>query len=72
MINRKSFIRAIGLTAAMATLTLGVAAPASAGAGADRRVRIINDTRVTMTQFYASSVDADDWEEDTRPAYGAA
>ncbi|MDX2336631.1 hypothetical protein [Brevundimonas vesicularis] len=64
MINRKSFIRAIGLTAAMATLTLGVAAPASAGAGADRRVRIINDTRVTMTQFYASSVDADDWEED--------
>lgn len=64
MINRKSFIRAIGLTAAMATLALGVAAPAVAGAGADRRVRIINDTHVTMTQFYASSVDADDWEED--------
>ncbi len=30
MINRKSFIRAIGVTTAMATLALGIAAPAVA------------------------------------------
>lgn len=62
MITRKTFVRALCATAALATLAVSVAAPAIAAA--DRRVRIINDTRVTMTRFYASSVDANDWEED--------
>lgn len=62
MLTRKTFVRALGLTAALATLAVSAAAPALAAN--DRRVRIINDTRVTMTQFYASSVNADDWEED--------
>lgn len=62
MITRKTFARALCATAALATLAMAVAAPAIAAS--DRRVRIINDTGVTMTEFYASSVDADSWEED--------
>ncbi|WP_426029259.1 hypothetical protein [Brevundimonas sp. TWP2-3-4b2] len=62
MITRKTFARALGITAALATLGMAVAAPAMAAN--DRRVRIINDTNVTMTQFFASSEDTDSWEED--------
>lgn len=32
--------------------------------GLNRQVRIINETRWTMVEFYASNVDADTWEED--------
>ncbi|MEQ9520636.1 MAG: hypothetical protein RLN89_14495 [Parvibaculum sp.] len=32
--------------------------------GLNRQVRIINETRVTMREFYASNVDAETWEED--------
>jgi len=36
----------------------------SGGDGLNRQVRIINETRWTMVEFYASNVDADTWEED--------
>lgn len=61
MIQRRLFVRLTGAAVAAATLAFTAAAPAT---GADRRVRIINDTSVTMTQFYASNVDTDSWEED--------
>ncbi|RUT35159.1 hypothetical protein EMQ25_04230 [Arsenicitalea aurantiaca] len=35
-----------------------------AGLAEDRRVLIINETSFTIMEFYASSVDADTWEED--------
>lgn len=41
----------------------GVALATSAHA-ADRHVRIINATEHTMVRFYASNIDADDWQED--------
>lgn len=62
MIKRRLFVRLAGALVAAAALTTAISAPAAAGP--DRRVRIINDTGVTMTQFYASNVDADSWEED--------
>jgi hypothetical protein len=31
---------------------------------ADRHVRIVNNTGVPMTHFYASTSDTDEWEED--------
>ncbi|HWA63003.1 MAG TPA: hypothetical protein VG939_16605 [Caulobacteraceae bacterium] len=37
---------------------------ASATAGEDRHVRIINETSHTMVRFYASNVSRDSWEED--------
>jgi hypothetical protein len=33
-------------------------------AAEDRRVRIINDTNVTLTRFYASNANRRSWEED--------
>ncbi len=46
-------------------VTIGGAAPAAPEAGArDRRVRITNETGVTITQLYGSNVDRDTWEED--------
>lgn len=61
MLKRRLFVRLAGAAVAALTLTAAVSAPA---VSQDRRVNIINDTGVTMTQFYASSVDADSWEED--------
>lgn len=40
-----------------------VALPAAASAQ-DRVVEIVNETGVTMMEFYASNVDRSDWEED--------
>lgn len=48
-----------GFTAAVVMSSF--AAPAVAQ---DRRVRIINDTRHTMVQFYASNSSRTNWEED--------
>ncbi len=51
----------VGVLVVVAVVVMGVAA----GAGAeDRRVRIINETSYTITEFYASNVGADTWEED--------
>ena len=61
MLKRRTFVHLAGAAAAALTLTAAVSAHA---VGQDRRVTIINDTGVTMSQFYASSVDASSWEED--------
>jgi hypothetical protein len=53
-------IRAITLLCA-ATMAL---AGALAVAAADRKVTIVNDTRHTMSEFYASNIGANAWEED--------
>jgi hypothetical protein len=41
-----------------------LASTAGAAWAEDRRVRIVNRTGVTMTEFYASRVSTEDWEED--------
>lgn len=46
-----------------AVLTLSSLAPEPAQAQ-DRRVRLINSTRHTMVQFYASNSSRTNWEED--------
>ena len=59
----KIFARRAVIGAAVLALAAG-AAFAQSGDGQDRRVRIINDTGVTMTHFYASDSRSSDWEED--------
>ncbi len=44
--------------------SLFLSAAAHATDGNNRVVDIINDTSVTMTEFYASNIDRTDWEED--------
>ncbi|BCI51945.1 hypothetical protein NIIDNTM18_12230 [Mycolicibacterium litorale] len=52
---------ALGMVAALVGL-IGIAvAPASAQ---DRNVLIINETRHTIVEFYASNIGRDTWEED--------
>lgn len=46
---------------AAGTLALTLAVPASAQ---DRRVRIENNTGVTLVEFYGSNTGTNDWEED--------
>jgi len=59
-IGRRAAI-AFGLAVALA----GAAVPAAmAQDGKDRRVRILNDTRTEMREFYASRSSTNDWEED--------
>jgi hypothetical protein len=36
----------------------------TAASAANRKVDIVNDTGLTMSEFYASNTGADDWEED--------
>jgi hypothetical protein len=36
----------------------------SAASAANRHVDIVNDTGMTMSEFYASATGTDDWEED--------
>jgi hypothetical protein len=48
--------------AAIAVIALSTAA--TAADALDRRVRIINDTGFTMTNFYGSNTGSDSWEED--------
>lgn len=45
----------------LAILTMSTTDPVLAQ---DRRVRIINETSATISEFYASNVGADNWEED--------
>jgi hypothetical protein len=47
----------------LATLAFALLAPDIAAA-ADRRVRVINGTNVTVTSFYASNTGRRNWEED--------
>ena len=53
---------ALGVAVALAGATL----PASSAFAdnQDRRVRILNDTRTEMREFYASRSTTNDWEED--------
>jgi hypothetical protein len=63
-----------GRLIAAAVLAAGVALPAAASSGStaapvaaarqDRHVNIINGTRHTMMQFFASNSGRDSWEED--------
>jgi hypothetical protein len=48
-------------TAAVAAAFIAVSFAAEAQ---DRRVNIINETGVTLNEFYGSNVNADTWEED--------
>lgn len=59
----KSFARRAVLGAAVLALA-ATSAFAQSGDGNDRRVRIINDTGVVMTHFYASASNQSDWQED--------
>lgn len=52
---------AISFLVAVAALIGLAAAPAAAQ---DRNVRIVNETRHTMVEFYASNIGRDTWEED--------
>ena len=61
-------IKSLGLsTKIVATLAaagfLAVSAFTAASA-ANRKVDVVNDTGLTMSEFYASNTGADDWEED--------
>ncbi|MGE2715646.1 hypothetical protein ACQI4L_16450 [Mycolicibacterium litorale] len=51
---------ALGMVTALVVL-IGLAAPASAQ---DRNVLIINETRHTIVEFYASNIGRETWEED--------
>jgi hypothetical protein len=50
--------------AALAAGALLVSFATSAVADANKKVKIINETRHTMVQFHASRVGTKDWEED--------
>ena len=52
------------LVSALAACGLFVAATLTGAAAADRRVDIVNNTGMTMTEFYASNSGTNDWEED--------
>ncbi len=54
-------LKSVIVAGALALATVSFCAPAGA---ADRKVNIINKTKHTMSEFYASVVGADDWEED--------
>tara|TARA_R110002073_G_scaffold23938_1_gene81204 strand:- start:577 stop:927 length:351 start_codon:yes stop_codon:yes gene_type:complete len=53
--------RAAAVVALIGLFIVVTAAPSQAE---DRRVRIINETSVTLVEFYASNVGTNDWEED--------
>jgi hypothetical protein len=55
--------RFIATSLFLATLAFGLSTPDIAAAQ-DRRVRIINGTKVTVTHFYASNTKRSSWEED--------
>jgi hypothetical protein len=54
-------LKIIATLAAIGLLSVCAVTTASA---ANRKVDIINETGRTMTEFYASATNADDWEED--------
>ena len=47
----------------LATLAIALSMP-DITAAEDRRVRIVNNTNVTLTRFYASNTKRGSWEED--------
>jgi hypothetical protein len=55
--------RFIATSLSIATLAFAMSTPDIAAA-ADRRVRVVNGTNVTVTRFYASNTSRGDWEED--------
>jgi hypothetical protein len=50
--------------ARMAVIAAAISAFSIPAEAQDRRVNIINDTGVTLVEFYGSNVDRDTWEED--------
>ena len=48
----------------VATLAAAGFLAVSAFTAANRKVDVVNDTGLTMSEFYASNTGADDWEED--------
>ena len=59
--NTRSLTANLGRILMLAAAGVSLATSAHA---ADRHVRIINATEHTMVRFYASNIDADDWQED--------
>jgi hypothetical protein len=55
--------RFIATSLSIATLAFAMSTPDIAAA-ADRRVRVVNGTNVTVTSFYASNTGRGSWEED--------
>lgn len=55
--------RLVAASQFLATVAVALARP-EAGAAEDRRVRVINASKVTMTHFYASNASRRSWEED--------
>jgi hypothetical protein len=45
-------------------LAFAISGAATGAMAKDRHVRIINNTDSILTEFYASDVESDDWEED--------
>lgn len=56
--------RSAAIAAAAAFLALAAAGASHAASGENRHVTIVNHTRHTITEFYASNTGANDWEED--------
>lgn len=58
---RSTYLNFVG-----ASLVAGLllSCPSYADDGENRKVDIVNDTSVTMVEFYASTIDIDEWEED--------
>ncbi len=52
------------LAALVASALMTFTTSAGSDDGKDRRIDLVNDTNVTMTEFYASNIDSDSWEED--------
>ncbi len=52
------------LLAALAASVMAASLATTAFADANKKVKIINETRHTMVQFHASRVGTNDWEED--------
>jgi hypothetical protein len=59
-----TFGRPAAVAAAAAFLALAAAGASHAASGENRHVNIVNHTRHTITEFYASNTGSDDWEED--------
>lgn len=57
----KTMLTSVAFATAALIATTG---SAFANDGKDRRIDLINDTTVTMTEFYASNIDRNSWEED--------
>ncbi len=54
-------VRTASVAALVGLFIIATAAPSQAE---NRNVRIINETSVTLVEFYASNVGTNDWEED--------